>query len=52
MYNLLDKDLKKQYDRDVFDDLMEEWGMPPLPPVSPATNVPVPAPVDKQDGKA
>lgn len=34
LYRLLDRDLKRQYDRDVFDDLMEDWGMPPLPPLT------------------
>lgn len=36
LYNLLDNDLRKQYDRDIFDDLMQEWGMPPLPRLAPS----------------
>lgn len=31
VYTLLDEDLRQQYNRDVFDVLMEEWGMPTLP---------------------
>jgi hypothetical protein len=33
LYNLLSKDLTRPGDRALFDDLMEEWGMPPLPPL-------------------
>ena len=46
MYNLLNKDLTRPGDRALFDDLMEEWGMPPLPPLdstppTPASGGPV-----------
>ncbi len=38
LYNLLNRDLTRPVDRALFDDLMEEWGLPPLPPLaSPAT---------------
>lgn len=36
MYNLLNKDLTRPGDRALFDDLMEEWGMPPLLPLTSA----------------
>jgi len=38
VYTLLDKDLRQQYNRDVFDDLMDAWGLPHLPPLSPLDN--------------
>jgi hypothetical protein len=34
IYNVLDEDLKRQKDRDLFDDVLQEWGLPPLPQLS------------------
>lgn len=50
MYNLLNRDLTRPGDRVLFDDLMEEWGMPPLPPLD--STPPEQAPVDSVDGQA
>lgn len=50
MYNLLNKDLTRPGDRALFDDLMEEWGMPPLPPLD--SPPPTPASGGLVDGQA
>ncbi|QBD75194.1 hypothetical protein EPA93_03970 [Ktedonosporobacter rubrisoli] len=49
MYNLLNRDLTRPGDRALFDDLMEEWGMPRLPPLDSIPPTPVSGgPVDGQ----
>ncbi len=50
VYNLLSRDLTRPVDRALFDDLMEEWGMPPLPPLTSAP--PDQAPSRPVDGQA
>ncbi len=50
MYNLLSRDLTRPGDRALFDDLMEEWGMPPLPPLASPAMTPVP--IEPMSGQA